>query len=69
MAVYAVRLATSAALAGMLFTVLALVDSPALAVLAGIALLALAVRSLLRTAERWEDPLVRARVVATVGAG
>lgn len=69
MAVYSLRLAGSAALIGIVFTLLAHLGSPLVAVLVAAAFVLTATRSLLRTAREWSDPVVRARVVATVGAG
>jgi len=69
MAVYSVRLATSAALVGVVFTAIAELHSVALALVVSAAFVLLSARSLLRTSRLWADDAVRARVVATVASG
>jgi hypothetical protein len=69
MAAYSALLAVRTTLLGLLFAALARLDDPTLPLLATVPVLLLTVRSLLRTARRWDDPVIRSRVVATVTHG
>jgi hypothetical protein len=69
MAVHSVRLAGSAAGVGIVLVLVSMSANPLLCAAVVGVLLLLPARSLARTARSWSDPVVRARVVATVGAG
>ena len=69
MALYSVRLATMTTLVSLGFALSSIARSwPALLLMSAATLL-LAARSWMRTRKRWDDPAVRARVVATVSTG
>lgn len=69
MALYSVRLATTTTLVGLVFAMGTIARSWPTVVLMTAASLLLAARSWHRTRRSWDDPRVRAHVVATVAAG
>lgn len=69
MAAYSVRLAVSTTLLALLFSLLAGSAAWQWSVAVALPFVLLSLRRLLRTARRWEDPAVRARVVMTVASG
>jgi hypothetical protein len=69
MAVYSLRLAVSTTLLGLAFSALALTGRWQPPTLLAFAFLALGLRRLLASAREFSDPVVRARVTATVAAG
>jgi hypothetical protein len=69
MAVYSVRLATVTTLIGLLFSLAAHQQSFAACLVLGSGLVALSGLSIAQSFRRWDDPLVRSRVVAAVSNG
>lgn len=69
MAVYSLRLALATTWTGLTFSITAFSGSKAAAVAGTVAVLMLAVRSLVRTLREWSDPSCRAGVVTTVSFG
>jgi hypothetical protein len=69
MAIYSALLAARTTGLGLLFGLLARTGDAVLPWIAVLAVLALTARSTLRTARRWDDPTVRARVVSAVAHG
>ncbi|MGH8891905.1 MAG: hypothetical protein ACRDWY_01140 [Actinomycetes bacterium] len=69
MAAYSARLAVSTTLVALLFSAIAEVGSWQWSVAWALPLCLLSARRLVRAAHKWDDPGVRARVVATVAAG
>jgi hypothetical protein len=66
MAGYSARLALSTTVTGLVFSGLATLGSPGLCVALAAVMLLWSAWRLERSAQRWDDPVVRARVVATV---
>jgi hypothetical protein len=65
---YSARLATSTTITGMIFMGCAQVPNWRLSLLVAMPCLLWSASRLVRTRSRWEDPVVRARVVSTVAA-
>jgi hypothetical protein len=69
MAVYSARLAAGTTMLGLAFVLAARLGDPVLPLIVTTAVLLMSVRSLIRSRRMWEDPGIRARVVATVSSG
>ncbi len=65
---YSSRLALSTTLTGLVFSGLARLDAPVLPLLVAVPFLCWSGLRLVRTHERWTDPVERARVVVTAAA-
>jgi hypothetical protein len=66
MAGYSARLALATTLTGLVFSGLAQADGPRYAVVTAVVLLLWSAWRLERSAQRWQDPVTRAGVVAVV---
>ena len=69
MAGYSARLAVTTTVTGLLFSGLAQLDDVRYAVSTAVALLLWSAWRLERTAQRWEDPVIRSRVISVVAGG
>ncbi len=69
MAGYSARLAVTTTVTGLLFSGLAQLDNVRYAVSTAVALLLWSAWRLERTAQRWEDPVIRSRVISVVAGG
>jgi len=69
MAAYSARLAFVTTGTGLLLSALSRLDQPGGVIAAAVAIGALAVRRTVAALDRWDDPAVRSRVVATVAGG
>ncbi len=69
MAAYSVRLAAGTTCIGLVFVLVARLSDPVLPVLVATALVLWSARSIVGSYRLWNDPSIRARVVATVSSG